>query len=220
MPISLLEALGARMVHAGWQAAVLGLCVLVVSAVLGSRLPARGRFALWLVVFARLALPVVPSAPWSLFRLLPALGEGPTTSAYPAPQAAEPTERPMTLPAARPVTAPVPVVAVAPPEPGTPGEPIPEPSLSLSLSPVQGLAVLWAVGGPLLVLRRIWLGLRLARQRRSWRPVVDAAISATFAECLRELRVARRVELLWAPGPAGPATLRVSCLHASKTSAG
>src|SRR5438552_2239409 len=62
----------AWLAQASWQAAALGLLVFILSLALRGRLEARWRFSLWLVVVARLALPVTPAAPWSLFRLLPA----------------------------------------------------------------------------------------------------------------------------------------------------
>jgi len=52
------------LIQATWQAGVLGLLVLVVTTLLRDRLQARWRFALWLVVLVRFAIPVVPSAPW------------------------------------------------------------------------------------------------------------------------------------------------------------
>jgi beta-lactamase regulating signal transducer with metallopeptidase domain len=55
--------------RAGCEAAVLAAAVFLVTLALGKRLPARWRFALWLVVFVRLALPITPAAPWSVFRL-------------------------------------------------------------------------------------------------------------------------------------------------------
>ena len=60
----------AWLVQAAWQAGLLAAAVIVLTWLLGSWVPARWRFALWLVVFARLALPVLPSAPWSSFQLV------------------------------------------------------------------------------------------------------------------------------------------------------
>jgi beta-lactamase regulating signal transducer with metallopeptidase domain/protocatechuate 3,4-dioxygenase beta subunit len=206
-PITLLEAVGSRVLHAGWQAAVLALCVVAVSWALGSRLPVRWRFALWLVVFARLAMPVVPSAPWSMFRLLPAWSDGPNPSQRPVLDVAEHMDRPVAQSVVRPVVVTAPVIAEASAEERVPEEPILE--TTLSLSPAQWLAVIWLAGALLLLLRRAWLGLRLARQRRSWRPVVDPIVCATLAECQSALRMTRRVELFCVPGPYGPATCGV-----------
>ena len=59
------------MIHAAWQAALLAAAVFVLTRLMGRRLDPRWRFALWLVVFARLAVPVLPAAPWSVFGLVP-----------------------------------------------------------------------------------------------------------------------------------------------------
>jgi beta-lactamase regulating signal transducer with metallopeptidase domain len=56
---TLVESLG----HAGWQAAVLAMLVLLVPGEARERLEARWRFCLWLVVLARLALPITPVGP-------------------------------------------------------------------------------------------------------------------------------------------------------------
>src|SRR5206468_1477883 len=74
--LAALETALACLAHAGWQAAVLGLLVLLLSRALRGRLEPRWRYGLWLVVLARLALPVAPPAPWSLFRLVPAGASG------------------------------------------------------------------------------------------------------------------------------------------------
>src|ERR1700683_3337923 len=76
---SWIEAFLVRLAYAGYQAAILAVLVLLVTGILRNRLPARWRFALWLVVFIRLALPITPSAPWSLFRLIPSVAARPLT---------------------------------------------------------------------------------------------------------------------------------------------
>jgi bla regulator protein BlaR1 len=97
------------MVHASWQAAVLGVAVLLLCRLLGKSLQPRWRFALWLVVFARLALPIVPSSPWSLFRLGPHPTEEPA-SELPAPV---PPQAQESQSVEVPVVAPMPVLTPA-----------------------------------------------------------------------------------------------------------
>ena len=60
------SALGG-LLRASWQASVLVGLVILTQGLLGKRLPARWRFALWWLVLARLLLPVGPSTPFSLF---------------------------------------------------------------------------------------------------------------------------------------------------------
>lgn len=74
LPPQLPEAggvLGAWLVTAGWQAAVLAALVWAVQALLGRRLAPRWRYRLWLLVVLRLALPVLPASPFSAFGLIP-----------------------------------------------------------------------------------------------------------------------------------------------------
>ena len=53
--------------RASWQASVLVGLVLLVQALLRSKLTPRWRSALWWLVLIRLVMPVVPEAPWSVF---------------------------------------------------------------------------------------------------------------------------------------------------------
>src|SRR5262245_815327 len=66
-----LVEVGGAVWRASWQASVLAALVLAVHLVLGKRLPARWRHAMWMLVLVRLALPVVPSSPLSVFNLAP-----------------------------------------------------------------------------------------------------------------------------------------------------
>jgi beta-lactamase regulating signal transducer with metallopeptidase domain len=56
--------------RASWQASVLVLLVLLVQGLMRHRLSPAWRSALWLLVVARLLLPITPSSPWSLFHLM------------------------------------------------------------------------------------------------------------------------------------------------------
>ena len=67
--------------RASWQAAVLAAMVLLVQWLLRSRLSARWRYNLWLLVLLRLLVPVTPQSPLSVFNLLKG-------TAYPAPTTA------------------------------------------------------------------------------------------------------------------------------------
>src|SRR5688572_7917033 len=66
------ETLLATLWRASWQAALIALVLLALQWVLRDRLAARWRHALWLLVFARLALPVLPPSPTSAFNLVDA----------------------------------------------------------------------------------------------------------------------------------------------------
>src|SRR5579883_2202975 len=68
-PMRVLETVLGWVVHAGWQAAVLGLIVLGLSWLPRRYLSADWRLGLWLVVLVRLAMPVTVPIPWSPWRL-------------------------------------------------------------------------------------------------------------------------------------------------------
>ncbi|MBL9127301.1 MAG: hypothetical protein JNL97_06630, partial [Verrucomicrobiales bacterium] len=68
---ALLEWVGARVWHASYQAGWLILLVWVLQRLLRRKLSPRWRYALWFPVVLRLALPITPSAPFSLFRGVP-----------------------------------------------------------------------------------------------------------------------------------------------------
>src|SRR5580704_757761 len=67
--LSRLDSAAQIVVHASWQAALLAAIVFIVCGTLRNRLPARWQAALWLVVLARLVVPIVPPSPTSLFNL-------------------------------------------------------------------------------------------------------------------------------------------------------
>jgi len=64
---SVIEALW----RASWQAAVLVPVILLLQWFFRKRLSPASRHALWWIVVARLALPLTPSAPCSVFNTLP-----------------------------------------------------------------------------------------------------------------------------------------------------
>ncbi|HEY7423751.1 MAG TPA: M56 family metallopeptidase [Gemmataceae bacterium] len=204
--LSLLEAALTCIVHAGWQAVVLGAAVWIVCRLLDKSLQPRWRFALWLVVFARLALPVVPTSPWSLFQLAS------FTQREPAIEA--PADGPLQDRETRPLADPPvqPMRSLSAPAVEVPVQPLDEEERPVvggvepMLSAYACLALIWLAGVLLLAGRRIWLAIQLARQRRSWRQVSDARILRVFEECRQELGLVWPVELLVAPGLAGPAT--------------
>jgi bla regulator protein blaR1 len=72
----LVQTLALWVSRTSWQALVLIGLVLLIQALLGPRLPARWRHALWWVVVLKLLLPGLPHAPFSLFHF--SLLESPT----------------------------------------------------------------------------------------------------------------------------------------------
>ncbi len=200
-----LDSVAMHVVHATWQASVLAAIVLLVSFCCRRRLDSRWRFGLWLVVFARLALPVLPGASWSVFQWLP--HDTPSSMEAPEPPVAtrriESPSRPASDFGSRTVAADdlgrrsavaQQSAAVQPSEPVQ------------AISWFDRLALLWVVGVVLLVARLGWMAIRLHQQQRSWPVVTDPAVLALLERCRKELCCRRSVSLRTSTTNIGPAT--------------
>ena len=62
----------AWVLETGWQAAVMALVVAAVLLVAGGRIPPAWRYAMMFLIVVRLLLPMLPSAPVSGYRVVPA----------------------------------------------------------------------------------------------------------------------------------------------------
>ncbi|OWK35579.1 M56 family metallopeptidase [Fimbriiglobus ruber] len=195
--------------HASWQAAVLGLLVAVLSRVLRGRLEPRWHFCLWLVVLARLALPVTPPAPWSLFRLagVAAPKQAPIASSVTATVIDSPVVATPDPPFAPDISPTISREANAEglPVPPSGEETVRETSTSIPGETGKWVAAVWLAGLLLLMTRQGWLSYQFRRQRGTWRDA-DSAVLDLFRRCQAELGIARSVQLLIAPGRHGPAT--------------
>jgi beta-lactamase regulating signal transducer with metallopeptidase domain len=221
-PIGLgwLEAGFRSVIHATWQGAVLALIVLALARCLGERVRANWRFTLWLVVFARLAMPWVPAAPWSIYALLPKFekqnAEVPAVAvspfrALPDPPSVPPLSSQVDSPdAGGHDPAPGPESTVTRRGPGDGSRWIDRSAWLTRLSLLQWLTIGWLAGVVLMAGRIIWLHVRLARCRAFWRPLADPVLSALFEQCRAEARVRRPVKMHLASGDVGPATYGVT----------
>src|SRR5579872_1678004 len=180
-----LEATLGRVVHAAWQGALLALIVLALTCGLGSHLRANWRFALWLVVFARLTTPWIPAAPWSIFACVPNLER---------PDAA--SELTAALPAIRSTTSTTDSIVLHTNGPQTPNSPaVAEGSDHLNtlaheasaLAPERGwwfakvslpqwLAFGWIAGAAVFGARMVWLNILLCRRRGEWKKASHRAL--------------------------------------------
>ena len=207
------EALAVGLPLAAAQAGVLALLVWGSTAALGERLPAAWRCGLWLVVLARLAVPV--AGPVGV-AVLPGPDPPPPVAAEPAvapppPVAAAPPSEPAAFepapfvppPVSPPASAAPPVVPEFVPPPLPPPEPVAPPA-----EPVDWFALLaavWAAGAGFRLVRIAWRSVRLGRAVRSWPAVTDPAVLALFAEAKAALGVRRAVRLKESPAGVGPA---------------
>jgi beta-lactamase regulating signal transducer with metallopeptidase domain/5-hydroxyisourate hydrolase-like protein (transthyretin family) len=201
-PLAFLETVMALLVHASWQAAILGLLVFLVARALRGRLEARWPFCLWLVVLARLALLVAPPAPWSLFQAAPWSFAPPATNSSQArvTDVIDVEDNSVAIGAA---------ATEGSPSLATPIEGNREESYALVPPTRQWLAMAWLAGVLVLLTRHGWLHLQLARRRRTWREVSDVVARDVFRRCRDELGMVRPVRLLMTTARHGPATTGV-----------
>ena len=210
------------LLRASWQAAVLAILVLAAQAIFRKKLSPRWRYALWLLVVARLALPVSPPSPMSIFNYarldrlagktlarlaetppaLPALnpsqpGEAaasrsPALSQTPSPNPSPP-DRDAVLRSPDPSpSVSAPGIAASPPLP-----PAPQPvSIYDNLNwPAIG-AALWLAGVLFLAARLARQNALFLRQLRAAREVSDAETTGLLEECRRLLAVSASVRLV------------------------
>ena len=201
------------LVRAAWQAGLLAAIVLVITWFMGTRLHPRWRFALWVIVFVRLAAPVLPAAPWSAFRLV---------SGFAPPQAAEFFGSSSAMPSR------LTVVQTADRSDGFDHAHFVAGTETLSdeksagsqsdaaarmlapsartLSWARLAALVWIAGVVVLSLRFAASFIDLHRRQRHWQPITDSQALAVLQRCSSELRLARRISLYCTPDELGPAT--------------
>ena len=180
-----LEAIFGWLLAASWQAAVLALLVLLVQTLLRNRLNPRWRYALWLLVLARLLLPALPESTLSLFQFAPppppALIAPVTTSLF--------VETPPSVPA-------ILLSATAP---------LPEPTHPFSLYSL--LALIWLTGAVCLFVLTWQVNRRFARQVAASPEITDPDLRALFAQTQAELNLRRTIRLIESPHVQSPAIM-------------
>ena len=198
--------------RATWQAGVLIALIFVIRAMLGSRLAPAWRFALWGVVLVRLLVPVLPSGPLSVFRLMACLG--PVRANAFGARLSQPSRVVPTAASAQPLPPPR-VPAVLSEAPGRSLEIAGAPTRSqakgsdgtfeLVRTPVRIAGFVWLAGVLFLSVRTTIGGARLQRRRSGWRKPDDPRLAALFAECQATIGVRFSVVLRVTPDDLGPA---------------
>ena len=197
--------------RATWQAGVLIALIFVIRAMLGSRLAPAWRFALWGVVLVRLLVPVLPSGPLSLFRLMACLG--PVRANAFGARLSQPSRVVPTAASAQPLPPPR-APAVLSETTGRSLEIAAAPTRSQGkesdgifelVTPVRIAGFVWLAGVLFLSVRTAIGGARLLRRRSGWRQPDDPRLAALFAECQATIGVRFSVELRVTPDDLGPA---------------
>jgi bla regulator protein BlaR1 len=168
--LSPLEAAFGWMVEASWQASVLAVVVVSMQWALGTRLNARWRYALWLLVVVRLVLPVQPESALSLFQFAP-----------PPPAALMVS-----------VTEPL-FVDEAPPMVSIPA-PMAEQGVTISVYSL--LAIGWLAGALAMLAATVMVNGRFAQQVATSPEIDDPEIMRLFAEAKAEFGLRRAIRLV------------------------
>jgi bla regulator protein BlaR1 len=199
--------------HATWQGAGLALVVLAMTRCLGERVRANWRFLLWLVVFARLAMPWIPAAPWSVYAFLPNFekrnAEIAAVAGGPLQAILDPLSSPRSPEAAGHDPASESQSTSTQTIRGS-GSRFIELSASICrISLSQWLTIGWLAGMALLAGRIIRQHVCLARYRTFWRSHSDPVLYALFEQCRAEARLRRPVNMRISSDDIGPATCGV-----------
>ncbi len=218
-PTAFLRDIAAQVWHASWQASILAALVLAISYGTASWLDARFRFALWLLVFARLAMPVAPATAWSLFALFgPAHGEqiveSPTRPPVDTLSASPLFPAPTNLSHTAPVADALPSQGVAGAATSNAAVERPAPPAVHSSPAASGASVswraiagwTWLLGFVAIALRRARMAIHLRRERSTWKKIFDPRILASLSTCRHRSPVRRKIDLVIAPDHVGPAT--------------
>lgn len=180
-PQGVLETVFSWVWTASWQASVLALLVLLLQVTLGRWLNPRWRYALWLLVLARLLLPALPESAFSLFQFAP------------APVVLAPIIEPAPIPLASPLPAP----SFHPPSI----------SPATSFSIFFGLAMVWAIGAFLLLLLTWQVNWKFLRQVAASPEIADPEILSLFTAAKKELGISRSIRLIESQQVQSPAIM-------------
>lgn len=172
-----------RVFQASWQGAALALAVAGLQAAFGRRLSAGWRYALWLPVVVRLAVPATPESPWSLFNLNRAWTPKPVARTVRVTTSAAPSDSLAQLKAGGSAKPQAPQIPAA---------------MDRSAPRPAGfwLALLWLAGAAVPSLRLLRSYALFSRGLRDAEPVRSARVRAIWEACAREARVGRLPLLL------------------------
>ncbi|HUS91458.1 MAG TPA: efflux RND transporter periplasmic adaptor subunit, partial [Phycisphaerae bacterium] len=207
-----------RLLRASAQASVLIGLVLAAQWLLGRRLPARGRHALWLLVLARLALPATPPAGWSVHNVWALAWSG--AAGQPEAPARRDPHTPVARPAAGPpgrAVARAPADELLPPVAGdsvgpTGGVSAPPAAVSTddrSAQVLGALALAWAVVAAGLLGRLLAANARFRRRLRRQSQTPSDELAGLIRACAAEVGLRRCGRVILTPAVRVPALFGV-----------
>lgn len=183
---ALITALANWLMETSWQVAVLVVVIATLQRIFGRWMSPGARYAMWMLVAVRLAIPLLPASPSSVYNLLSAPSA--------APSAIQETDGRWTV-----------TVSVESPEQGRVTQSSAPRPAAAAISPWrwrQTTTAVWlAVAGA--------LGMRMLVQMRRIRRIVagasEASVGAILLECQQGLRLRRNVRVLESRAVLSPA---------------
>ncbi|HHH75557.1 MAG TPA: hypothetical protein ENL03_00865, partial [Phycisphaerae bacterium] len=215
------------------QGAILVMVILAVRWAFGKRLQARWRFALWLLLLARLVLPAGPTSSMSIYNLLPSLPEGQLES-RPAIEETEssssdgPASDPLFLAMQEPVDSSIPTMASMGREgvetsqvlPTLPQLPTPSHRAGAVIASTNAEAVSASYDGLWMILALIWLfgavvllahlAVRsIGLCRRLGRDCIPCKedVQQQLSDCQIQMGIRRRVNVMTSPAVTVPSLM-------------
>ena len=172
------------------QVSLLVATVLLVTALVGRRLSPAYRYALWLLVAARLALPVLPASGWSVFNLF----------GTEASRAIPHNDNASVQPEAGWIITKDPLPMATPQVVGQI-----KGSEAVEWNWRHFVLVVWGMGVALFLLRVAMANIVFARRIRRGTGVDDAGVLALLCACQRRMNARRPVRLVETDAVNGPA---------------
>jgi beta-lactamase regulating signal transducer with metallopeptidase domain len=177
-----LESVFAWLLEASWQASVLVALVLLLQVTLRGRLNPRWHHALWLLVVARLMLPILPESALSLFQFAPA----------PPPVVTDTVTEP---------------IFQAPPSPMVGINPDPAPPVAYPFSVFTVLALTWLTGALVLLILTWQVNRSFARHVAAAQRIIDPRLLKLAETAQNELGIRRSLRIIESAQVQSPAIM-------------
>jgi beta-lactamase regulating signal transducer with metallopeptidase domain len=186
---------GELFLRASWQAGVLALLIFAAQSLAASRISARWRYNLWMLVVLRLLLPVVPATQWSVHNWIAI----PSKSQQPLPTQSKPLHAELSVVVLEAHTIPIqsqPPISIPPKPPKTWRD-----------VAIPAAWTLWLAGFSFFFIRTLRATLKLSRQSHHFIPITDPHIVQLLDTARQRLRISQRISLLAAPNLNTPALM-------------
>lgn len=191
-----LNAFFTWVIHTSMLAGTMVILILIIKAVLGSRLKASWHYALWLLLILRLVIPAGPESSLSIYNLF-SLADRPVNSAVAQHDQASTSGK--LASSQQEVATPLPSPAVGAADSSVSAM---QPDEGVSLHSI--LLTMWLGGVVLLLARLIFVNIRFSRLLGKYSYQADSASVQVLEEAKTSVKIKRRVTLMFSPYVSAP----------------